>query len=316
MHLLVLGDPDAPHLSELSRLPADVRVTVGLDVDALRPAVSDVTGVLLMRGNHAQLKPLWRELSALKWVHSLSAGVEQVLFDELIHSNVILTNARGVYAPSLGEWVLGAMLFFSKGHRRLVKAQEARRWERFTVDELAGKTVVILGYGEIGQEVARRARAMEMQVVGVRRRPAPDGVAQDVVGELQMLDVLPRADVVVCALPSTLGTRKLIGGAQFKAMEKHPLFINVGRGDTVDERALMEALTSGQLRGAALDVFETEPLPPDHALWAMENVLVSPHCADQTDRWLHLSTRFFVDNALRFARGETLKNVVDKSAGY
>jgi phosphoglycerate dehydrogenase-like enzyme len=192
--------------------------------------------------------------------------------------------------------------------RRLVMNQEAQRWEPYTVERLEGQTAGIVGYGGIGQAVGRRASALGMRVLTVRRRQE--------FGEPTLDDVIASADYLVLCTPLTPATFRLISRERIAAMKAGAVFINVGRGATVDETALADALRNGRIRGAALDVFATEPLPPDHPLWQLDNVLISPHTADHTRDSHARAMQFFIENVRRFRAGESLENVVDKVEQY
>jgi phosphoglycerate dehydrogenase-like enzyme len=306
MRLLVIANPLARHLTLLERLPDDTTITVSDKREGLEDAAPEADVILNVLGDGILLREIWPLARKVRWIHSLAAGVEGALFPELRESAVPLTNARGVYKRSLAEFAIGAMLFFAKDFRRMLRNQEAARWEQFDIEELHGHTLGIVGHGEIGRATADLARAFGMEVAGVGRRHTP--------GERR--DLLSRADYILVAAPLTPETTGLVGGAEFAAMKHTAVLINVGRGPVVDEPALIEALRSGKIRGAALDVFNEEPLPPEHPFWRMENVLLSPHCADHTPTWLEDSTEFFLRNFDHFLKGEPLENVVNKRAGY
>jgi phosphoglycerate dehydrogenase-like enzyme len=221
---------------------------------------------------------------------------------------VVVTNSRGLYADALGEFAIAAMLWFAKDLRRLLRNQQQAHWEPFTVERLEGQTAGIIGYGGIGQAVARRAMALGMRILAVRRRQE--------LGDSSIDEVLAQSDYVVLCLPHTPATRRLLSRERIARMKDTAVLINIGRGATVDETALVEALRMRRIRGAALDVFETEPLPADHPLWTLDNVLISPHTADHT-RDSHLrAMHFFVENLRRYRAGESLENVVDKHEQY
>jgi len=177
----------------------------------------------------------------------------------------------------------------------------------------------IVGYGDIGRACAKRAHAMGMKVLALRRRPElsdDDSFVERVYPLDRMLEMMPECDYVVAAAPLTPATRALIGEAAINAMKKTAVVMNVGRGPVVEEKALIRALESGRIRGAALDVFEHEPLPDGHPFYKLENLLLSPHCADHTLDWLQQAMQFFIDQFARYAAGQPLRNVVDKRAGY
>jgi phosphoglycerate dehydrogenase-like enzyme len=257
---------------------------------------------------------------AVRWVHSRSAGLERTLFPELIASDVIMTNGSGVFSPSLGEFALGAILYFAKDFRRMIRNQMAGVWEPFDVLPIAGQAVGIVGYGDIGRAVATRVRAMEMKVLAVKRHvPAKsnsDPLADHIYGPDHLIEMLSRCDYVVVATPLNAETNGMIGNAEFAAMKPSAVIINVGRGPVIDERAMIKALSDRKIKGAALDVFDEEPLPKGHPFYKLENVLLSPHCADHTPDWLDNAMHFFIAQFERFRRGEALLNVVDKKLGY
>jgi len=256
----------------------------------------------------------------VRWVHTRSAGLDGLLFPELVESAAPLTNGTGVFGESLGEFALAGILFFAKDLRRMVRNQSAGRWEPFSVAEIAGQTVAIIGYGDIGRAVASRARAMGMRVVSVKRHAPPigstDGFAERIYTPDRICEVISLADYVVVAAPLTAETRGLIGEPQFAAMKPTAVVINLGRGPVIDEGAMVHALSGQRIRGAVLDVFDTEPLPDGHPFYRLENVLLSPHTADHTADWLERAMRLFLDNYARFAKGQPLLNLVDKKLGY
>lgn len=319
LRVLVISKPNASHLSLLERLPSDTTITVGEHPDAFGKAAPEADIIVNGIGKGETLQAIFPSAKKLKWIHSLSAGVEAMLFPELIESEIPVTNARGVFKESLGEFVLASVLFFAKDLRRMVRNQQAGRWEQFDVDVLYRQTLGVVGYGEIGKAAARRAKAMGMRILATRRRQSLSQT-DDTVSEWFTPDrrqqLMAESDYVVCAAALTPETRGMIGPAEIGAMKKTGVIINVGRGPVIDENAMVAALAEGRIRGAALDVFDTEPLPEGHPFWSMENVLLSPHCADHTATWLHETMEFFLKNFERFSNGQELENIIDKRAGY
>ena len=242
------------------------------------------------------------------------------LFPELIASGVTLTNGSGVFSPSLGEFALAAILYFAKDFRRMIRNQMVGLWEPFDVMPIAGQTVGIIGYGDIGRAVAARVKAVGMNVLAVKRHvfdmDEADSLVDQMYGANRQIEMLPRCDYVVVAAPLNVETRGFIGEAEFAAMKQTAVVINVGRGPVIDERAMIKALSEHKIKGAALDVFDEEPLPKGHSFYTLENVLLSPHCADHTPDWLDNAMRFFIAQFERFRLGEPLLNVVDKKSGY
>ena len=256
----------------------------------------------------------------VRWVHSRSAGLDSLLFPELVESPVPLTNGTGVFSLSLGEFALGAILYFAKDFRRMIRNQIAGRWEQFDITEISGQTVGIVGYGDIGRAVATRVHAMGMRVLAVKRHGPPlsnvDPLVDQIYSPEERIEMISRCDYIVASAPLTPETRGMIGEAEFAAMKPSAVVINVGRGPVIDEDAMLKALTGGSIKGAGLDVFTHEPLPDGHPFYRLENVLLSPHCADHTADWLEQAMRFFLENFERFRKGEPLRNVVDKKLGY
>jgi phosphoglycerate dehydrogenase-like enzyme len=318
-HLLVLADPASPYLKHLEQLAPRITLTVGLSEEHLASAIERAQVLLVGAQKKELLRSLLPRARALRWIHSLSAGVENLLFEELIHSPLPLTNSKGIYSGSLSEFALAAMLFFAKELRRLVRQQAESRWEQFMPVELRGRTLGILGYGDIGRAVAERARPFGMRILACRRQPSRsegDPLVDELFPLERRLEMIAASDYLLLALPHTSGTHRMMGEAELRAMKPGSVLINIGRGNTLDEQALVQALEEGRLRGAALDVFETEPLPVGHAFWRLENVLLSPHCADQTPTWREEAVALFLRNLDRFEKGEPLMNIVDKEAGY
>jgi glyoxylate/hydroxypyruvate reductase len=259
----------------------------------------------------------------VRWIQATSAGigpfVKRRRYDERM-PNTIFTTARGVHARPLAEFCLMAMLATSRGLFTMLDGQRRRHWERFAGSDLFGRTVVIFGHGSIGREVARLAAAFGMRTIGVKRAVAGEEARSLGVDELHasvaLCEVLPRADFLVLAAPHTPETEGVIGRAELDLLPRGAVVINVGRGALVDEPALVEALRSGRLGGAALDVFQEEPLPVESPLWTLPNVLVSPHSASTSDRENALITDLFCRNLRLFLAGEPLLNVLDTKRQY
>lgn len=254
----------------------------------------------------------------LRWVQAIGAGVEH-LRDACLKADVAVTNAVGVAAVPIAEFVIARLLGVWKRFDELAELQRQHQWEAAFGATVAGKTLGVIGLGAIGTAVAERARALGLHVLGTRRSYAP-GDTSPVVDELfgadQLLEVVSRCDAVVLSAPSTPETRDLFDAEVFAAMPEGSIFCNVARGVMVDEDALVAALERGHLRAAILDVTREEPLPADSLLWDVPNLLLSPHSAASIDRYFHTLLELFADNLGRHARGEPLRNVVDLAAGY
>lgn len=259
----------------------------------------------------------------VRWIQATSAGIGQFVrrhgYAERM-PDTVFTTASGVHAHPLAEFAVLAMLMHARRVLHMVRAQSARAWKRFAGTDLEGRTVVVVGLGRIGRDVARRARAFGMRAIGVRRRPgesAPDGrYVDEVHGPEALIALLRKADFLVLVAPHTDETEGMIGAEQLAALPRGAAVINIGRGALVDEPALVEALRSGHVGGAYLDVFAEEPLPADSPLWTMPNVLVSPHSASTSDRENRRIADLFLDNLRRWLDGRPLRNVLDPALLY
>lgn len=316
--LLVLHDPTARHLALLERLPPEIRIVASGEAAALRAAAPEARALLLGAGPYrAELEALWPDLQNLEWIHALSAGLEGFLFPALVESPVVLTNSAGVFARSLGEFALAGMLYFAKDLARMKRQQAAGEWTCFDVEELHQRTLAVVGFGAIGRAAAERARAFGMRVHAMRRSPAaPDALVDRWFTGEELDEMLSTADYLLVSAPLTPATRGLLDARRLALLPPHSVLINLGRGPVVAEAALIEALSERRIRGAVLDVFDTEPLPAGHPFWTMDNVLLSPHTADHTATWLTEAMEFFLDNFERWHTGQPLLNVTRKSEGY
>jgi phosphoglycerate dehydrogenase-like enzyme len=266
----------------------------------------------------------------LEWVHTGTAGVGGSLHEAMRRSPVIFTNSAGVHAPPMAETVVGMLLHFFRGLDFAVAAQARGSWEPepflaadTPVRELGSATVGILGYGGIGREVGRRLRAMGSRVLGLKRRPLDGGQGavdahgvELLHGDAGLERLLAESEALVVSVPDTPATRGLVSREWIRALRRGAVLVNVARGRVVDEAALIEALEDGHLRGAGLDVFATEPLAPDSPLWALPNVLMTPHVSGVSRDFWRREMDLVLENLRRFVEGESLRNQVDRAAGY
>ncbi len=253
----------------------------------------------------------------LIWLQTTGAGVAGLAKD--LPGHITLTNGRGIYAIPMAEHILGMMVAMVRGFPQLIEAQLNREWRNSGIhrEELFGRTCGIVGVGSIGGEVAKRASAFGMRIVGCRRHPEqPCPHVDEMFGHDQLGDLLDQSDHVINALPGTDDTHHLFDASTFSRFKTGSYFYNVGRGSTVDEVALVDALESGQLAGAGLDVFETEPLPEDSPLWSMSNVMITPHRSGDSPADFHRLGELFLDNLQRFIAGTPLRNQVDRGLQY
>lgn len=312
MHILI---PTSPwfqlwdhHLEQIRALAPSAEIKVKPMADLTSADVDPAEIIFGFPG-----KELVESAQRLRWIQLASAGA-----DRLINTrpDIILTNASGTFGIPIAEWAIGAMVTLSRHLHIYRDRQKQARWEGMpAAKEIHGSTVGILGLGDIGQEVAKRARAMGARVIGSRRTaaPAPEGVD----ALMPIDDMLPQVDFLVMALPGTAETQRIMSAERLRLMKPGSFFLNVGRGTSVDEPALIEMLRCGHLAGAALDVTAVEPLPADSPLWQMEQVLITPHCSGRSleanaDRRIAI----FLDNLKRYMSGQPLRNVVDRAAGY
>jgi len=279
-------------------------VAAGLD----RVEVVYLSGDLYPDGMGPFLRAL-KQARSLDWLHSFSAGVDDVFFRRLLERGVRVTTSSGAHAVPIAQTVILYLLALSRDLPRWLDEQRRRVWNPRSIRDLQGLVLGVVGLGPIGLEVARLGAALQMRVIGIRRRPRGDEPCETwSLAELPKL--LPLADFLVLALPLADGTRHLIDAAALAAMKRSAVLVNVGRGGLVDEPALVAALETGALAGAGLDVFETEPLPESSPLWQLPNVLITPHSSGTSSGNLHRASEIFLDNLRRYVRGEPLVNEV------
>ena len=303
----------------LDRLPEPVDILAGNDPEFVTVHAASADVILVGSSEGDLLRLIFPMAQQVRWVHSMSAGVEKILFPELVESPVPLTNGKGVFTGSLAEFAIASILFFAKDLRRLVRNQQAGEWKQFDIELIRDRVLGIVGYGDIGRESARLARAFGMKVVAVRRRAAlsnQDSDLEQTYSPDGLREMLAICDYVLVTTPLTPETRGMIGEAELGVMKNSSVILNVGRGPVIVESALIAALTAKRIRGAVLDVFDEEPLPAGHPFYALENVLLSPHSADHTVGWADLAIHVFIENFERFRAGQPLRNIVDKKAGY
>jgi phosphoglycerate dehydrogenase-like enzyme len=268
--------------------------------------------------------PQLNDAKKLKWIHSTAAGVAQLMYPELRDSGIVVTNPSGIFSVPMAEHTMGMLLAMARNFPDTLRQQELKKWGQQDLwdkpqhlTELNGRILLIVGYGSIGQELARRAHAFDMRIWGVTRSGTGDSKhAEKILPVAQLSDALPEADYVVIAAPETQETRHLIGAAQIARMKPGARLVNVGRGSLLDETALLQALESGKLGGAALDVTSTEPLPAESPLWTAPNLFITPHTSALSERLWHRQTAILMQLLEKWFAGEELFNRVDFSRGY
>lgn len=254
----------------------------------------------------------------LKWIQLTSAGVDRFLNPELIKSDIILNNVSGIHSTPIGEFVMEIMLMFVKRAPQCFEMKQKREWQRFNAAVLRGKTVGIIGLGNIGNEVARLSKAFGMKVVATRRTAGKRGArnVDTLYLSAELSKLLAESDFVVLCLPLTPETNKLIGARELCMMKSTAYLINIGRGPIIDETALIQALEEKVIAGAGLDVFATEPLPKESRLWELPNVIYSPHVSGGMEDYTARATEIFCQNLKRYIEGKKFLNTVNKKAGY
>jgi len=262
-----------------------------------------------------------RDTPALRWVQTIGAGVERLLTPEIVaRSELVVTNASGIHAQPIAEHAFGFLLMFTRNLHLAAARQHDAQWQsqpyRETVRTLEGKTLGVLGLGAIGERVAKIGEAFGLRVIGLKRTKQPVAHVDVVYGPDELAFFLSQSELLVNLLPLTAATRGYLGRAELALLPPGAFVVNLGRGGTIDSEALVDALRSGHLSGAGLDVTDPEPLPSEHPLWRLANVIITPHYSGaQPGYMLHLG-ELFLANLERYLRGEPLRNVVDKQAGY
>jgi len=262
---------------------------------------------------------LLKDAMHLKWIQHMGAGVENCMLPELAKTDVVLTNMKIIQGPQIADHALALLLALSRNLDLAMEDKRSRTWRarQYQPIELRNKTALVIGLGGIGTQIAIRAWAFGMRVLAVDPKDIPViPFVEAVVTPAHLHDVLTRADVVFMAAPFTAETKRMLGKKEFGLMKRGAYFINVSRGGTVDTEALMGALRNGTLAGAGLDVTEPEPLPADHPLWEIPNVVITPHIATVSDHGRERFNEVVIENLRRFAKGKPLRNVVDKRLGY
>jgi phosphoglycerate dehydrogenase-like enzyme len=314
--ITVLCGPDGVRPGGLERV-AELAELRYVDAAGLADGLAGARALFLWDFFSTAVADSWPAAAGLDWIHVAAAGVDSLLFDELVESSITVTNARGTFDRPIAEFVLTSILDHLKGVQLTHEQQRARTWRHRETLLAEGRTVLIIGTGPIGRATARLLRAVGFEVRGAGRTGRDsDPDFGTVVPSGSLVNQVGWADHVVAVAPLTPETRHLLDAPVFAAMKPTAQVINVGRGPLIDEGALLTALGEGRIAAAALDVFATEPLPDDHPLWTTPGVVVSPHLSGDVVGWRDTLADQFADIALRWLAGQPLFNVVDKRRGY
>lgn len=302
---------DGPGLDDLD---VDFRYC---DAAGLADAVQGARGLMLWDFFSTAVRDVWDQAGTVEWIHVTAAGVDSLLFDELRDSDVVVTNARGVFDRPIAEYVLGAVLAHAKDSRFSFELQSKRSWQHRETRSILGARALVVGTGGIGREIARLLRVAGLEVRGVGRvSRSSDPDFGDVIASDDLAAEVGWANHVVLAAPLTEATRGLVDSQVLSAMKSDAHLLNIARGPLVDEAALVKALQDGRIGGATLDVFDREPLPPEHPLWDAPGVTITAHMSGDVVGWRDTLARQFATNVRRWLAGDPLLNVVDKKLGY
>lgn len=314
-NLLLWWNEPGPYRQALERAGLAGRFTIEtLRMDA-RPSAEQLARTEAMLAMQAP-PGLLAEMPKLRWIQAITVGIDNWLARADLRKEIALTCARGTHRVQMPENILGALFHLTKPYTQAVMDQRERRWVRRVSEPLAGKTLAILGLGAIGAELARKAAALEMRVIGTRRSPESMAHVDRVYGPDAIDEVLRQADFVLLLLPVTPQTDKIMNAQRFKAMRPTAFLLNFGRGALIDDDALIAAVKAKTIAGAVLDVYRTEPLPAEHPFWATEGIAVLPHIGGLATGRDEVVAEIFADNARRLLAGEPLAELVDRARGY
>ncbi|MFH0748395.1 MAG: D-2-hydroxyacid dehydrogenase [Candidatus Bathyarchaeota archaeon] len=317
MKILVTFNLPEEYLNEIRLVSPKIQVEKGIEKNIVLDKVKDVE--ILYAGLFD--RDILAEAHKLKWVHNRLAGSDKFLFPEMVKSDLLLTNSIGVHRTQCSEHAMSLILAWTRKLHQFMKYQLKAEWKRppgvLVCDEIWGKTIGIIGVGNIGAEIAMKAKAFDAKTLGLShtkkvKLPQIDEMLPP--GKLSVL--LQRSDFVILAVPLTSETKGMIGEEELRQMKKTAVLVNIARGGVIQEEKLIRALKERWIAGAALDVFEIEPLPPDSELWKMENIIITPHVAGTTPHYDQRATTLFKENLQRYLEDKPLTNLVDKEKGY
>src|SRR3989344_5416834 len=304
------------HLERLKAVDKNIKVTAVLFLDKQQIAEQLIDADII--SGVPWVIPSIKNAKKLKWIHTFSAGMDRVITPEVLKSKIILSNSSGIHAIPIAEHVLGFMLIFTRSFYETFENQQNKIWEKNqNVTELREKTLLVVGLGRIGMEIARTASCLGMNVLGVKQniKNKPSFVSK-LYTIKQLNSALPKADFVVISLPLTPNTKHLFDISKFKKMKESAVIMNIGRGPLIKETDLILAIKNKIIAGAGLDVTEVEPLPKESPLWEMKNVVITPHHSGWSEKYMDRAIDIFCLNLKAYLKGKPLPNLVDKKRGY
>ena len=311
--LICNGFPDEFASKLIAKHKDDISITVCKSKDEMLKDIEDAEMFITFVCNREMLE----KAKKLKWIQVLSAGVDGLPLDLISKKGIMLTNGKGIHKNQMSEYAIWAMISLARNSSIIFRNQVNGKWDdSIPQNEINGSTAGILGLGSIGRETARKASALGMHVVGVKRTPQNVEYVEKVYGEDGMEEVFKKSDYIINILPHTPKTDKIIDRHYFSLMKKTACFINIGRGATVNEEDLIEALREKRIRSAVLDVFDEEPLPKSSPLWRMENVIITPHVCGESSKYLERSMKIIEHNLEAYLNGENMINVINLEKGY
>jgi phosphoglycerate dehydrogenase-like enzyme len=310
MHLLILDPSARDYEKALAFKFPQLSILAVIREEEIGDSIEETDILFTFRISDGLIK----RASRLKWIHAKTAGVDSLITLPSLKKEILLTSTRGIHGPQMSEMAMLLMLALNRSFPQIVRNQDRKVWDRWPARLLYRKTVGILGMGTIGEEIARKCKIFGMTVIGIDIVRRKIDTVDIFYGPEELLRVIPEADYFIIAAPLTPQTKGLIGAEAISSMKPTAFLINIGRGEIVDEDALVDALKTGKIAGAALDVFRTEPLPKDHPFWEMKNVIVTPHVGGISDIYLEQALPIFEENLRRFLQGErqNLINLVER----
>ena len=289
------------------------------DAETKARMVRQLATAEVLMGTTGTAREYFEAATSLRWFQSINAGLERLEREGVLGMGFAVTSGAGIASVAIAEWILGSMVMLTKNLHVYVRQQGDAQWESRRSGELDGKTVGIVGLGAIGRETAKRCRAFGMRVIASRRTVADGSTDPDcdlLIPYSRLSRLLEESDYVVLSLPLTAETRGLIGSAELGRMKTSAFLVNVARGDVIDQPALIAALKGGTIAGAALDVTSPEPLPEDSELWALPNLILTPHMSGNVEGYGHKAAAVFVANLQRYVAGEPLQHLANPALGY